>query len=287
MLGTDLVAELNSGGHEVWAPVRDEIDVTDPSSVAQIATGEFAADWCFNCAAYTAVDLAESEVQLATELNALAPGYIAQACAMRGVRVMHLSTDFVFDGEAVAPYREDEATHPLGVYGETKRRGEESVLAASPNSVVVRTAWLYGPAGRSFPRTMVRAWLAGKPLRVVTDQVGCPTYTADLATTIVNLAVSVKDGGIYHACGPEVMNWYDFASRTLQSFATASGNSAAIEIAPIESAEYPTPAERPKYSVLDNAKIRALGVEPMRPVDDAIRDFCARLIVLYGSANVY
>jgi dTDP-4-dehydrorhamnose reductase len=273
MLGTDLFAELERRGHIVTGVDLPEFDITDPMACARLAGGELGQfDWVINCAAYTAVDKAETEVRLATEVNALAPGYIATAVQGIGAKLIHISTDFVFDGESIDPYTEDMQTNPLGVYGRTKRDGEEAVLSNNPNAIVVRTAWLYGPNGPSFPRTMIRAFVAGKQLRVVSDQVGCPTYTADLARVIIDLIEKNAFPGIYHAVGPEAMSWYEFTLHTLEAWGAGR-----IVVEPIKTEDWPTPAVRPKYSVLSTKKLEALGIARMRPVREALEEFCAHL----------
>jgi len=277
MLGSDLVAELERRGHLVAAPTSKELDITDPELVAAVAMSRGAHDWCINCAAYTAVDKAETEVQQATELNAIAPGYLSQACSMAGIKLMHISTDFVFDGNGTTPYKPDAPTRPLGVYGRTKREGEEAVLAANANGIVVRTSWLYGPNGRSFPKTMITAWEAGKQLRVVDDQTGCPTYTGDLARVLVDMVERNAYPGIYHACGPDVLTWYQFAITAIEVYKAARGLDRPIEITPIPTEAYPTPAARPTYSVLDTAGLYALGIEPMQSLSLALPDFMKRL----------
>lgn len=282
MLGTDLVSELRARGHECVAPTRAELDITNPESAAAVALGEFSGDWCFNCAAYTAVDKAESEPQLAYEINALGAAYLAKACAASGLRLLHVSTDFVFDGQAEAPYTEESPTNPLGTYGRTKFDGERAVQEAHSNAVVARTAWLYGPNGGSFPRTMIRAWEAGKTLRVVSDQIGCPTYTADLARVLVDLAEREPFPGVYHAAGSEATNWHSFAEVTIREWATLTGKPGPSPIEAIRTEDWPTPAVRPKYSVLSFEKVAGLGIAPMRPLQEAVADFCARLEGLGG-----
>ncbi|MCC7433208.1 MAG: dTDP-4-dehydrorhamnose reductase [Methanoregulaceae archaeon] len=267
MLGTDLREEFVRRGWEVIAPTLEELDITDPVQVAGCA--EMAGEWVVNAAAYTAVDKAESEPDEAMMVNGLAVGYLGQMAAMAGSKFLHISTDFVFDGTKTEPYTEDDATNPLGEYGRSKLVGEEQALAHA--GVVVRTAWLFGPNGGSFPRTMIRVAREGKPLRVVADQTGCPTYTADLARVIADLIAKIAYPGVYHAVGPDTMTWHEFACRTL----SAAGID--YEIAPISTAEYPTPAKRPAYSVLSSAKIEAMGIAPMRPIDEALAEFVSRL----------
>lgn len=276
MLGQDVVAELKRRGHDVSAPSSREIDLTDPQSVAQITQlGRF--DWCVNCAAYTAVDKAEDEEQRAAELNAMGPGYLARVCSMSGIKLLHISTDFVFDGAATEPYQEDAPTRPLGVYGKTKLLGEEAIQAALPMAVILRTAWLFGANGKSFPRTMIGAWKAGKTLKVVADQVGCPTNTGDLARTIVDAIEANIFPGIYHAVGPNTMSWFDFAKKAIESYREAHELDRPVEIEPIFTEQWPTPAARPPYSVLSTAKLLAAGIAPMRPLDAALAEFVAQL----------
>ncbi len=272
MLGSDVVAELRTRGHTVHAPSSTELDISNPESVAEIALRK-GLDWCVNCAAYTAVDKAESEEQAAAELNALAPGYLARACAMAGIKLVHVSTDFVFDGLATSPYTEEDRTNPLGVYGRTKLAGEEAVQAALPMSLIFRTSWLFGPNGKSFPKTMIGAWQAGKSLKVVADQVGCPTYTPDLARTIVDCIEKDIFPGLYHATGPDQMSWHEFALRAIQAYASHHGLTESIEIAPIQTSDWPTPATRPAYSALSNEKLHREGIPPMRPISKALADF--------------
>lgn len=278
MLGTDLVAELQKREIEHTALDIDDLDITDPTAVARLTTGEFGRfDWWINCAAYTAVDKAETEQDAAFLVNGLAPGYLAQASQAANARLLHVSTDFVFDGEAKTPYREDAPTNPLGVYGKSKLQGEQSVLSV-PSHLVVRTSWLFGPNGASFPKTMIRAWLAGKGLRVVSDQVGTPTYTADLARVLADLIHRKPQGGIYHAAGPDIVTWHEVAAQALASYRDeVLRTNAPIQVEKIATADWPTPAKRPKYSALSFEKCAALGVHPMRPLAVTMEEFARRL----------
>lgn len=279
MLGSDLVAELVTRGHEVHSPSSVELDITDPLSVAAIAMTPGAYDWCINCAAYTAVDKAETEVQQATELNMLGPGYLSNSCSMAGIKLIHISTDFVFNGEGASPYHEDDPTAPLGVYGQTKRDGELAVLSGNTNALVVRTSWLFGVHGRSFPRTMIGAWKAGKPLRVVNDQIGCPTYTVDLSRVLVDLVERNAYPGIYHACGPTVTNWHAFASEAITLWGSENGDPRLVDVTGIPSSEYPTPAKRPHYSVLSCSKLEDLGIAPLQALPLALAAFVSKLAI--------
>lgn len=277
MLGHDVVGELRTRGHEVDAPSSTELDLTDVESVARLPErGPYR--WVLNCAAYTAVDRAESEPDAAANLNALGPRYLAMACALAGCRLLQVSTDYVFDGEKTTGYTEADPTNPLQVYGLTKRDGEENVLSTGAQALVVRTAWLYGLHGRCFPRSILEAWRAGKPLRVVDDQVGTPTYTPELARTLADLVEADPETGIYHAGGPEPMSWYEFALRTLKSFAKVSGSDVPIEIEPISTSQWLTPARRPRSTVLACSKLRALGIREMEPVDASLEKFAMELV---------
>lgn len=277
MLGSDLVAELERRGQEVVGLDLPEFDLTQPEHIARIAAKEFGAiDWAFNCAAYTAVDRAETERDLAFQVNALGVGYLGQACQLAGVKLMHVSTDFVFDGTKIGPYAEEDPTHPLGAYGESKLAGETSAL--SSGAVVVRTAWLYGPHGASFPRTMIRAWRAGKSLRVVADQRGNPTYTAELARVMADLASKNAYPGVYHAAGPDAMTWYEFALFAIRTYRDeVLGSKDPVEIEPIRTEDWPTPARRPSRSVLSFEKVAAMGIRPMASTAKSLLEFVRRL----------
>ena len=266
MLGSDLVPELKKRGHEVLAPTRQELDLKDLEQIATIAQLDL--DWVINCAAYTAVDQAESEPDEAAWLNTLVPRYVAMACALGGCRMVHISTDFVFDGQADQPYKEDAEMNPLQVYGQTKRDGEEAVLSALATAWVVRTSWLYGVQGKSFPRTMIGARRTGKALRVVADQVGCPTFTPELARVLADLIEVPGRGGLLHATGPDAMSWFEFAQLILDK---------ETNIEPIPTDAWPTPAKRPHYSVLGCEKLATLGITPMEPAPQSIARFLAAM----------
>lgn len=276
LLGSDLVAELAARGHVVTAPSRRDFDIANPVSVAQItALGDSdRPDWLVNCAAYTKVDQAEFDRDAAFELNAYAPGLLAQACALGGIRLLHLSTDFVFDGAKNEPYLETDSTGPLCVYGESKLQGEHAVLSASPDALVVRTAWLFGANGPCFPKSILSAWTARKALRVVADQVGSPTYTRHLSASLEELMKIGPPGGILHCAGPEAASWHELAVRTLRAYARFLGEeSEEVNVEAISSSDWPTAARRPAYSVLSNEQCNSLGVPPMPPLEQALDEF--------------
>ncbi len=272
MLGADVCLELQRRSIEFVAPPMADLDITNPESIAK-AFSETEYTGCINCAAYTAVDLAESEVDSAYAINAVGVGYLAQICQMANCRLIHVSTDFVFDGTASEPIPEDAPTSPLGVYGESKRAGEKS--ARSCGATVVRTSWLFGPHGKSFPRTILNAYRAWKTLRVVSDQVGCPTYTVDLARVLVDLATSPQTlPSVLHAVGPEIMSWHEFAVQTISS---AEKRDCRSEIEPVSTDKYPTAAKRPAYSALRMDRLPELGISPMRPLLITLPEFLTRI----------
>ncbi len=271
MLGRAVLAELGRRGHEAVGRTRAEFDVADPTAAARLAAGELGAfGGVVNCAAYTAVDRAESEEQAAFDANGLGVSYLGAACQTTGTPLVHVSTDFVFDGLAEAPYGEEDEPNPRSAYGRSKLHGERA-LAGNPFARIVRTAWLFGD-GPCFPRTMVNAHRAGKALRVVADQRGNPTYVPDLARVLADLLEANAFPGVYHAVGPETTTWHDLAGRAIRA---ATGESP--EIAAVTSEEYPTPASRPLNSALADTRLGSLGIAPMRPLDEALADWARGL----------
>ena len=223
-----------------------------------------------NAAAYTAVDRAESEPQAAEALNADLPGRAARACAEREVPFVHISTDYVFGGGDGAPYREDDPVSALGVYGASKARGEAAVAAAGGRAAVARTSWVYGAEGANFVRTMLRLAAERDELRVVDDQRGRPTWSHDVAAACLALGEALVAGrpeaaGVFHAAGPEEMSWADLAEAALAESARRGGPTA--RVARITTAEFPTPAPRPRDSRLDISKLQA--TTPWRPTPPA------------------
>lgn len=245
-------------GAEIVAVDLDELDITDGAAVAAFVESTGPA-LIFNAAAYTAVDRAETDEELAMAVNATAVGYLAHAAQAVGALLVHVSTDFVFEGLLGVPYTPDERPMPLSVYGRTKLEGE---WAAGGNALIVRTAWVYAPTGGNFVRTMLRLMAEQEALNVVSDQIGTPTYAPGLAAAMWALA-GQNHNGIYHYTDSGVASWYDFAV-AIQEEALAIGLlDRAIPITPIATAAYPSPAKRPFYSVLDKIKtIEALGTTP-------------------------
>ena len=234
----------------------EELDITDENAVDEfVSKNEI--DCIVNCAAYTAVDKAEENETFCNVLNNVAPGYLAKAVGQRGGCMVQVSTDYVFDGTNHTPYTEDEPTCPNSVYGRTKLAGEQSVMAACKNAMVIRTAWLYSTFGNNFVKTMIRLGKEKQELGVIFDQVGTPTYARDLAVAIFAAINKGVVPGIYHFSNEGVISWYDFTNAIHR---IACINS--CKVRPLHTSEYPTPAARPHYSVLDKTKIKAAyGIE--------------------------
>lgn len=267
-LGRALAASLPAGMTHV-ALAHADLDIGDPGAVMTRVVAE-APDLVINAAAYTAVDRAESEEALASRINGDAPGYLARAAQAAGARFVHVSTDFVFDGRASSPIMPDAPLAPLGVYGATKAAGEGAALAIS-GALVVRTAWVYGAGGKNFVTTMLRLARAGNPIRVVADQVGTPTHAVSLARAIWAL-VDAGAKGLHHWTDAGVASWYDFAQAAIEEGAAAGIIQHAVPVLPIAAADYPTPAARPAYSVLDKRATWNLLGAPARHWREELRD---------------
>ena len=249
--------------HQVVARSRAELDICDAEAVAR-ALRESAAEWLINAAAYTAVDLAEDQPTRATAVNDTAVGVLAAAASGAGCRLLHLSTDFVFDGESHRAYLPGDDTNPLSVYGASKLGGERRVLDGAGSGIVLRTAWVYAAAGRNFALTMLRLMREKERVSVVCDQIGTPTWAAGIAAAIWGLIEAGAPGGVYHWTDLGVASWYDFAV-AIQDEALARGLlRRAVPVIPIPTAAYPTRARRPAFSVLDTASTRALIKVPAR-----------------------
>lgn len=229
---------------------REAMNIGNPVEIREILR-KTQPQLLINAAAYTAVDKAESESDAAWKINALAPGLLAEACAVQGVRMVHVSTDFVFDGEATRPYAPDAPCSPISEYGRGKLAGEKAVRKALPEALIVRTGWLYSRFGANFVKTMLRLMAERDELAVVCDQVGTPTWARGLAQALWAVADRPQLQGIYHWSDEGVCSWYDFARAIYQEGRTLGLLTAELEIKPIPGSSYPTPAHRPAYSVLD------------------------------------
>jgi dTDP-4-dehydrorhamnose reductase len=257
------------------ALTRNDLDICDEAAVAR-AVETIGPDVIVNSAAYTAVDRAESEPDLAFRINRDGAAYLAMAAGRHGARLVHLSTDFVFGGTAGRPYRPEDPTGPLGVYGASKLAGEKAVAATAPEALILRTAWVYGPVGANFLATMLRLMASRPELGVVADQVGTPTSTLTLAEAIWTL-VGKEARGIWHFTDAGTASWYDFAVAIAEEAVTTGLLASAPPVRPISTEDFPTPARRPAYSVLDKTATFALLGEAAPHWRVALRAVLARM----------
>ena len=250
-LGNEIqLIEKNNPQHCFFNTDVEELDITDQLAVEQfVAKNKI--DGIINCAAYTAVDKAESDKELCTSLNTVAPAYLAAAIDKRDGWMIHISTDYVFDGTKHTPYVEDDTPCPNSVYGSTKLAGELGVRKFCKKSMIIRTAWLYSTFGNNFVKTMIRLGKEKEQLGVIFDQIGTPTYARDLAVVIMTAVNQGIKPDIYHFSNEGVISWYDF-TKAIHRIAGIS----TCHVKPIHTSDYPTPASRPAYSVLDKTKIK-------------------------------
>ena len=256
MLGRDLVTVLSTGGDEVTSVKRGELDITDAGAVSAAVPGH---DVVVNAAAWTDVDGAEEHEAEATRVNGLGPELLAAACAESGARLVHVSTDYVFDGGATSPYPEDATLAPRSAYGRSKAAGENAVRALLPgSSYVVRTAWLYGEHGSSFVRTMAGLEASRDTLEVVDDQVGAPTWTREVAAAVQRLVISDAPAGTYHATAAGQTSWFGLARAVFEELGADPSR-----VRPTTTDKFPRPAPRPAYSVLGHNAWQRAGLEPL------------------------
>lgn len=231
---------------------KDELAIDDMEAVKKYFDNH-QPNYCVNCAAYTAVDKAETETEKAFLVNATAVGNLAMVCKTHQTQFIHISTDYVFDGNAASPYREDDPVNPVNLYGASKLKGETLAMDNNPQSIIIRTSWVYSSFGNNFVKTMLRLMNERESINVVSDQQGCPTYAADLARVIMQIIDSgnaANQSGIYNYSNSGIINWYQFA------VAIKEMSGSACKVNPIPSSNYPTPAKRPFYSVMDTTKIQ-------------------------------
>lgn len=267
-LGHDLMEVVSAAGHDAVGMDLPAIDITSPTSVAA-ALDSVRPDVVVNAAAYTAVDAAEEDEATALQVNGVGPGVLAQALLRRpGTRLVHISTDYVFDGTATVPYAEDAPTNPASAYGRTKAVGEEEVLTTLPDrAFVVRTAWLYGRTGSNFVKTMLKLAAERETLAVVDDQRGQPTWSRDLASQIVALMAADAPAGLYHGTSSGETTWFDF---TREIFRLAGLDPQRVE--PTTTDKFPRPAPRPAFSVLGHQRWDDIGVAPIRDWRQGLAD---------------
>lgn len=271
-LGIELVRELKTRGYEVGAWDRAQVDITDRSAV-ETALASFDAQVVLNAAAYNQVDVAEKEPQAAYQVNALAVRNLALACRQIDAQLVHFSTDYVFDGMARHPYVEDDPTHPLGAYAVSKLAGELYAQAYLDRALVVRTSGVFGPGGLgtargNFVELMLRLAQSPNPIRVVEDHMASPTYAPALASRTIDL-LDKGQAGVFHIGGGVAISWFEFARLIFE----AAGITPALHAT--NEREYRTPARRPRYSALSNAKMERAGLEPMPPIRDALKQYFA------------
>jgi dTDP-4-dehydrorhamnose reductase len=265
-LGRELVRQGRALNIALHAFTRRELDITQPNRINTIVA-KTSPSLVVNAAGYTNVDKAEAEAGLAFEVNQIAPGYLVRCCAERNIALIHISSDYVFDGIKGKPYHETDPIAPLGIYGQSKAAGEAAIRSVLKNHIILRTSWLYGVYRHNFVKTMLDLGTRKKVVPVVADQFGSPTSAADLAETVLTIAAKIGsaadfDWGTYHYCGNGVTSWHGFAKEVLQ-LAAPYVSLQTKHVEAITTAEYPTPAKRPPYSALDCSRIKkAFGITP-------------------------
>lgn len=273
---------LSAGGHAVMKIGRPEVDLADPLAVSRAIHAARPA-WVINAAAYTAVDRAEDEAQAAFAANAIGAQAAAQAAAEVGAPIIHFSTDYVFNGIKSTPYLETDPVNPLGVYGQSKLEGEHLVARTNPRHIILRTAWVFSPFGNNFAKTMLRLNQERPTINVVDDQHGNPTYAPDLASVVAQIITQLsqpsphqKNFGVFHAVNSCATTWYGFAQAIIEGAAQRGMPQAIVN--PIGTKDYPTKAERPKYSVLSTDKLSDVYGIRLRPWREALSEALDRLI---------
>lgn len=265
-LGRELVRLGQSVDFEVHGLNRQQLDITNKNQIQQIFAS-ISPSMVINAAAYTHVDRAENESDLAYAVNKDGPAYLARYCANNQLTLIHISTDYVFDGTKGRPYRESDPISPLGVYGRSKAQGETAIRSILPNHIIVRTAWLYGVYGNNFVKTILKLAAEKSALRVVADQFGSPTSAEDLANALLTIIKKIKDDekndwGTYHYCCKGITTWHGLAERII-ALAAPHAALKSRQVEAITTAEWPTPAKRPPYSALNCARINSqFGIEP-------------------------
>ena len=258
-----------------------ELDITCKAAVQKIVN-TVKPDVIVNCAAYTAVDKAETEPEMAHAVNCQGPENLAYAAAMLDIPLIHVSTDYVFDGNATEPYIPTDATSPQGVYGQTKLAGEQAIKAITSKHIVIRTAWVFSEYGNNFVKTMLRLASERDELGIVADQHGCPTYAGDLATLIVALVTRIESGdfsdyGLYHFCGDKAVSWFEFAESIFAVKAKLNADFSIPKLNKLTTEQFPTPAKRPKYSVMQDNRLSLLNLPNASHWQDSLKTVIKKL----------
>jgi dTDP-4-dehydrorhamnose reductase len=276
-LGYDVVKTFQAGGHDVMACDRDQLDITDQQQCRD-TINTFQPHIIVHCAAYTAVDMAETDEDMAYTVNVTGTRNIAVAAEKVKAKLIYISTDYVFDGTATGPYQEYDPTSPQTVYGKSKLAGERMVESLCTRWFVIRTSWVFGVHGSNFVKTMLELLEKRPRLQVVHDQQGSPTYTVDLARLVSNLSLTEKYG-IYHASNSGTCTWYEFAQAIAEEASKQSAFKQNAVLEPCTTGQFPRPAPRPQYSVMDHLAIRTNGLPPMRDWREALIAFLNELSV--------
>ncbi|WP_315793753.1 dTDP-4-dehydrorhamnose reductase [Paenibacillus sp. BIC5C1] len=274
-LGRDVVLLLEKEGHSVLACDRDQMDITNQAQCNDVISS-YHPEAVIHCAAYTAVDVAETDIDSAYKVNAVGTRNIAVAAERTGAKLIYISTDYVFDGNSLSPYQEYDDTNPQSVYGKSKRAGELLVQSLSSKWFVVRTSWVYGLYGNNFVKTMLKLGQEKPKLQVVHDQKGSPTYTVDLARFILEL-MQTEMYGVYHASNSDTCTWYEFTQAIFEEARSVGGISIQAQLEPCTTEQFPRPAPRPQNSVMDHLAIRTNGLADLRPWREGLREFISLL----------
>lgn len=272
-LGRELIYLLRSLNIEVIGTDRKEIDFEKPEEIHE-KLRKLSPTHIVNCGAYTQVDKAEDEPELAHLINGQAPGMIARYALESYIPFVHISTDYVFDGNSVVPYKEEDKTNPQSVYGQSKLLGEDHVMARNPKAYILRTAWVYGAHGNNFPKIIANKLRNKESLSVVTDQIGSPTWTFDLAKAIIEIIEKTPKPGVYHITNDDFCSWFDFAQTIAKTLEIDNKI-----IKPTDSKTFIRPAARPKFSVLSNKKWKTSGLTPLRSWQDAWQEAAPTVLI--------
>ncbi|MDQ0492742.1 dTDP-4-dehydrorhamnose reductase [Paenibacillus brasilensis] len=270
-LGKDVVNVFQAQGHDVLGYNREQLDITDLEQAVKIV-GEYQPDTVIHCAAYTAVDAAESDIDRAYQVNATGTRNMALAAEKAGAKLVYISTDYVFDGTAEQPYHEYDNTNPQSIYGKSKRAGEILAQTLSSRYFIVRTSWVYGLHGNNFVKTMLKLGQEKPHLQVVNDQKGSPTYTVDLASFLAEL-VQTDMYGVYHASNGGSCTWYEFTQAIFQDAVELLGAKITATLEPCSTEQFPRPAARPRNSVMEHIAIRTNGLNDLRDWREGLQDF--------------